>query len=84
MKISTYRVPVKLTRDPVTGEVESELGEERVRINSENDQEFGSQRVVMLSKEISDGNNKNLTMVKHIMRGDEMTKDTFVILKYIE
>ena len=82
MKITTYKVPVKLTRDNNGVQVElDENAKEHVR-----DEQIGedTSNIVTLSKQLSDHNEKQKTMLAACMNADETEKETFVQFKYLE
>lgn len=83
MKIVTYKVPVTLTR--VAGNVEiTQHDEQRVRVNEAEETQFTSKQVVTMSKNVSDNNNAQMSIAKMTLGASEQSKDTHLLLKYIE
>jgi hypothetical protein len=84
MKIVTYTVPVTLTRDPQTGEVDLAIHDDR-RTEKEVEQ-LGSSTtdIVMLSKNVGDENENTKRLVKSTLFASEKTKETAICLKYIQ
>lgn len=83
MKIVTYKVPAKLKRSD-SGEVEVELDEnskEQVKAEQLSDD---SSNIISLSKQISDHNEKQKTMLAACLSAKETEKETFVQFRYLE
>lgn len=84
MKIIQVKVPVKLSRDE-KGNIEAELNhdEEVVLENTADNitEELSSRDIVSKTQEITEFNNKELSMAKHSLFESDKEKDTHVIQK---
>ena len=82
MKVTTYKVPVKLTRS-ANGVTASLIEEEKVFLKTE-DVNVEPTFIPNKAKELADANSKQLELVKITILGKETEITSHVELKYLE
>lgn len=83
MKITTYKVPVKLKRDS-SGHVEMEFDENaRTKLGSREVSD-DTRDIVTLSKQLSDNNEKQKSIAKMVLGANETEKQIELQFEYLE
>lgn len=84
LKEVSYRVPVKLKRQP-NGEVEIEFNEEmKTEVSRSSLGSISSGEIPNKSMEFADFNEKQKSVIKNTMLNSESERETHVIFKYLE
>lgn len=84
-KIRHYRIPVHLSRDPGNNHVSLDIKhdlktiekDEPISLNNGGD-------LLRITKEVSDFNDIEMQLVKHVLSTNETEKDSYITYKFIE
>ena len=82
MKITTFKVPIKLVRGPEG--VSLTVNEEEKTIFKERSLDEGSENEILkLSKQVSDHNEKQKAIAKSMMLKDEKEREGFILMEFL-